>query len=69
MIGQITPMFIISLALALSMLTIFIGLSGYASLVLSGINSEIYASSSSMENVISQGVQASNSYGVWVEWQ
>ena len=69
MMGQITPLFIISLALAVSVLTILIGISAYASLVFSGINSEISASSLAMRNTISQPVQASDYYGIWVEWQ
>ena len=69
MMGQITPMFIISLALAVSVLTILISISAYASLVFSGINSEISASSFAMRNTIIQAAQVPNYYGIWVEWQ
>jgi hypothetical protein len=69
MIGQITPMFLISLVVAVSALTMLIGFSAYLASSLSSISSEIAASSSAMRSTISQGVQAPDSYGVWVEWQ
>ncbi len=69
MMGQMTPMFIISLVLAVSTLTILIGLSSYASSVLSGINFWVSSSSIAMKGMIMQGERTANPYGIWVEWK
>ncbi len=69
MMGQMTPMFIISLVLAVSTLTILIGLSSYASSVLSGINFWVSSSSIAMKGMIMQGERTANPYEIWVEWK
>ncbi|MCL4387754.1 hypothetical protein M1567_01220 [Candidatus Marsarchaeota archaeon] len=69
MMGQITPIFIISLVIAVSALAMLIGFSAYVASALSGMAYSIAAPSSAMRNTISQGVQIPNSYNIWVEWQ
>ena len=69
MMGQITPVFIISLAIAVSALAMLMGFSAYVASALSGMAYSIASPASAMRNTIGQGVQIPNSYNIWVEWQ